>query len=290
MKKVLVIGNGFDLDLDLKTGYSDYLESKEFNSIPDDNILKTIIKGENSKSKWVDLEYIIKSHAESFSKKRMIDIKKERNDFSVLNLSLQSYLSNIEMRPLSNRNAAKLLRSISQCADYEIFSFNYTDLALIANNVGAEKIEYKQIHGDLNSGIVLGCEEITTIANKFSFVLKSFAKNYRSNTLSYSLNEAEEIIFYGHSFGASDFNYFNRFLAKQANHDIGLKSRKIITIFTKDHDSLLEIFNNFRAMGINVEYLRADNELNIFYTQQGIHTQEIEKYCNRIINNTINMT
>lgn len=287
MGKVLVIGNGFDLDLGLKTAYNHFLKSKEFNEIPNSNILKRKIIGEYKIHKWVDLEEYIKVYS-IYNSKNNSPIEREKQYLNELTLGLQQYLGQIDFMPNYDSNAAKVLRAVTKCGEFKIFSFNYTDLKKIAERVSAESLEYIPIHGQLKRGIVLGCEQTKRITNNYSFVFKSFGKNYRSNTLSYSLHRAEEIIFFGHSFGTSDFNYFNRFLAQQAHPEVTNKKRKIITIFTKNYDSLLDIFKNFNTMAINVEYLRADNDLRIFFTEDGIHTQEIEEYCNDLISNSIN--
>ena len=62
MNKVLFIGNGFDLDLGLKTSYSDFIKWEKFESLTDNNSLAKAIKKEHEIKKWIDLEAFLKNY------------------------------------------------------------------------------------------------------------------------------------------------------------------------------------------------------------------------------------
>jgi hypothetical protein len=53
---VLVVGNGFDLNLGLKTAYADFLQSPHFNSLLGSSGLANCLKNVKDKDRWVDIE------------------------------------------------------------------------------------------------------------------------------------------------------------------------------------------------------------------------------------------
>lgn len=74
MNKILIIGNGFDLNLGLKTSYKDFLESPEFGDLVERgsdlaSYLRRIqgynkrIQGYNTEMLWVDVEYELKDYS-----------------------------------------------------------------------------------------------------------------------------------------------------------------------------------------------------------------------------------
>ncbi|TDR31980.1 AbiH family protein [Hydromonas duriensis] len=72
MERILIIGNGFDLDLGLKTSYQDFLrsESKSFeNLIATQNVLARYLNYKNEIQNWVDVEHELKNYANDLYKK-----------------------------------------------------------------------------------------------------------------------------------------------------------------------------------------------------------------------------
>lgn len=73
MSKILIIGNGFDLNLGLKTSYSDFLASNEFLELSEDssnllvNYLNEQAKASHKDRFWVDIEHELKSYATALS-------------------------------------------------------------------------------------------------------------------------------------------------------------------------------------------------------------------------------
>lgn len=80
------------------------------------------------------------------------------------------------------------------------------------------------------------------------------------------MDEANEIVFWGHSINGMDFPYFNDFFLKQSQPSVGIK-RKRITIFTYDGESEENIRQNFREKGINLRDLFSRNDLTIIETK-----------------------
>lgn len=64
MKRILIIGNGFDLCLGLKTSYRDFLGSTAFKLlIGNDNMLAAYLEYKNQIQNWVDVEHELKNYA-----------------------------------------------------------------------------------------------------------------------------------------------------------------------------------------------------------------------------------
>ena len=59
MRNLLIIGNGFDIDLGLKTKYSDFIESNCFDENKN-NLFKSIYRSYKNMN-WIDLENELKN-------------------------------------------------------------------------------------------------------------------------------------------------------------------------------------------------------------------------------------
>jgi len=64
--RLLIIGNGFDLDLGLKTSYSDFIESDNFKSIAHKYQLLNFLSEKFHTEKWIDLENFLRLFAEQY--------------------------------------------------------------------------------------------------------------------------------------------------------------------------------------------------------------------------------
>ena len=63
---VAIIGNGFDLNLGLKTSYSDFVNSKDFKSLLNKgNYLVDYLDGKHNLQKWIDVENELKLYSAS---------------------------------------------------------------------------------------------------------------------------------------------------------------------------------------------------------------------------------
>ena len=279
---VLVLGNGFDLDLGLKSKYIDFAESDEWYELyntyrkrlwrnnSDESLL---LKIENEKfSNWFDLEEIIYSfvNAQTYSNKSVINLNK--TDFDDLREKLKNYLIRISKEYTTKTdslsfNLLQALVSNNNCSK-NISSFNYTDCltlcklkdyALRLHNKHHEDLEYTHIHGSLNEGIVLGCEVYNgNIINKdYSFLYK-YNMLKKPNRIVKNLLEAKEVIFFGHSINEMDFCYFRDYFKIMSTTD---GRDKNLTIICKDEKSEIDIKDNIRSQGVIVTDLY--NNLNI---------------------------
>ena len=93
----------------------------------------------------------------------------------------------------------------------------------------------KHVHGSLKeSDIILGFEDNVDVNDNLCFMIKSHSPHFRSCNIRDSLEKADEIIFFGHSLGMTDYHYFEDFFLKQSgamgSSDIKKKKIRIFTL------------------------------------------------------------
>lgn len=95
--KLLIIGNGFDIDLGLNTGYKDFVNSEYFKSCLHKNALFNYIYSsfEDNDKKWIDVENVLLE----YSKNQLVGIdNKAIKNFQELRCSLMEYLKNMDLQ------------------------------------------------------------------------------------------------------------------------------------------------------------------------------------------------
>ena len=277
-KKILIIGNGFDLDIGMKTRYRDFMESeiwkiaKEHDDVLSYGILN-YLEEKNRLETWFDVENELLNYALEISEGMYRSPHNEdRAGFELFKNKLKEYLQR-EQDTFKTRVGSTAVASMSHilCNGYftNIYSFNYTDLSKFLSRFNISlSIPITHMHGSLDKhdNIVLGIETDKTINNDYKFLFKTNSRNYTSNNLNESMDEANEIVFWGHSINGMDFPYFKDFFMKQSQLSEGT-IRKRITIFTYDGESEENIRHNFRVEGINPRDLFSRNDLAIIETK-----------------------
>ncbi|MBD5271821.1 MAG: hypothetical protein HDS42_00880 [Bacteroides sp.] len=284
---VFIIGNGFDIDLGLPSSYSEFAESEYWpfknivnitNSTPfnlNHRSLHNTLHNAALESNWFDIEYLLTKYATldgTYTSKHVIsskileDAKSDKSTFNMLCQSLSDYLKHIQTTQLNDSSvAAQVLRVIidSRYFNY-IFSFNYTDLKLLAKNIGIERdFWYTHMHGDLENGIILGIESQVEFMPPYRYLCKEYNMNYRTRFLNYALQEANEIVIFGHSLSPIDYHYFQQLFAQQSREDMQYSDRKKITIFTRNEETKRDICDQLRKM--NNKRLDLLYGMNIFH-------------------------
>lgn len=309
-KIVLIIGNGYDLDLGLKTSYKDFWESpycpKDYPS-PLIRHLNNRWEKDIDKVRWYDLEnellayvkegdktdiineeersylkdnsnsqlYIKRQYSDidelfsSLTKKGIILLARnggvdvpyrddlmqsvlwrDKHALQLIKESLCKYLISLEKTsPKPNSIPYHLLLSLIKSSgagnSIDIFTFNYTPFQSFGRSLRGINIYY--MHGSYDSyRIIIGTRDDLSISNEYDFIQKAMDDSFSPPGIVPSLNEADELIIFGHSLGENDRQYFAPFFRKQANVDNHIK--KDITIFTKDHQSVFEIKRALQRM------------------------------------------
>lgn len=280
-KRLLIIGNGFDIDLGLKTRYSDFSDSKIWEKIVgntfnfDSNLLGALRKAKE-KEAWFDIEKTMHDYVRLIEPNRLVDyiINKDKADFDKVSKALSKYLKEEQDNRLLKTDsfAAQVLRKIVEVGSFDYYTFNYTNLEKIAKScsIKIDTSKITHIHGSLeNDSIILGVltDPTDPINEQYSFMYKDNSRFYMPNNMYEDFEKAEDIIFFGHSINGMDFPYFRDFFIKQSGMDGEYKS-KHITIFTYDDASNQQIRNSIRNAQVDLTQLFRRNDIKFIQTKE----------------------
>lgn len=277
--RLLIIGNGFDLDLGRNTRYSDFAKSEFWPK----NLNSQLYKYLDSKAhieKWFDLEgelatYVTKLNDQCLAAYRSTIpgiAKQDEEDFKIIVEEIISYLSVIEehTKPKEPSLAAKVFSLVCRDRAFQkVYSFNYTDLSILADGLNCEPL-FEYVHGCLTGhSAILGINDsVDTIEGNYDFLRKSFNPHYASHPISYDLQDVDEVVFFGHSIGDNDYHYFRSFFKRQCKEDMERKDGRDITIFTYNEKSRMEIMHTLHKMNDGqTSLLFQNNNLRIFCTE-----------------------
>lgn len=288
-KRLLIIGNGFDINLGLRTRYSDFAKSKYWEKLMEntygfDQDLLGALKEAKETEEWFDIEKTMNDYVRAIRPEFLSTdiVDKDKKNFVDVSEALSKYLKEEQKtRNLkTNSYAAQVLSLIADVGGFEYYTFNYTSLGSIANACGVkvDSSRITHVHGSLeNDSIILGI--LTDPANQihelYSFMYKDNSRFYSSNNMYEDFEKADDIIFFGHSINGMDFPYFKDFFIKQSGMD-GEYKRKHITIFTYDDASNQQIRNSIRNAQVDLTQLFRRNDINIIQTTQLVDNDKNE--------------
>lgn len=333
-KIVLILGNGFDLDLGLKTSYKDFWESEfcpkdypaplieHLNERWDDDLEAV---------RWYDLENELMNyyqkviHADSkidvispeevqfvrevnpaylsfgiddkyinaantlFQKGYLVENPKigpaylipyrtdilqsrdwrDRKALQLIKDGLCKYLSSVQLpcnasSTIAFQVLAFLDEEVRRSNIVNIYSFNYTRVQLNGKKPDFARVHY--MHGKCDAGkVIIGTRDDEVFNENYDFLQKSFDPSFNPPALVADLQDADEVVVFGHSLGENDRQYFKAFFLQQT--DFANTHRKDITIFTRDSASELQIKRSLeRLTGWNLSTLFGLNNLHIIKT------------------------
>lgn len=274
--RVLIIGNGFDLDLGWNTRFSDFIKSKHWPQNMHQGSLLSYLQRRYLIHNWFDIEAEIGVFASDPSRRGQTSqtIKLNEDYFNKLVEGFKRYLIEETQKDINtNSIAAKVFHNILQNMNFSsIYSFNYTDLHDIASRLNIHtKFSYEHVHGSIKEdNIIIGAPEDKELNKGYEFLYKTFNSNYQSNNLIYDLREAREVVFFGHSLGPTDYHYFRSFFKRQCIEDMQRTDAKKITIFTYDNISRMSIMSQLRAMNDQKTNLLVNlNDFKVIMTKTG---------------------
>lgn len=282
MKKTIILGNGFDLDLNFPTSYKDFIASTEFASnlwrgMPlaygvgnhPSNLFRYIQSKAAEDSRWTDIEKLLSE----YSRKGEVSISTRRGLTSSPNVSNQeiygyyeqlknsfrSYLQTIKFHEIANRSsmAYSLLSAISgyNGIDLSVLSFNYTLPEKIFPELNL-KGKIVNIHGSIASDIILGINDSGLYDSSYSYMVKTKEPACQLSLVQEKITEADELVIFGHSLGETDRDYF----IDRLPH-----FQKRVIIITKNVISKEDISKEL--MSINAYRVRGNAEW--YFTEQG---------------------
>lgn len=270
-KRILVIGNGFDLDLGLNTTYKAFADSDYFKKlypyVIGDNLIANLIK--QSSTNWFDIEESIadyvrrKEAAKDFElvemdEKFFTEFKYIFADFIEHEFTESPYKDNIRKNSLASR-------IIQEQKDNKIFdkvySFNCFDYSLndfvSYGNIGDIYVDF--VHNKEGYFILGICEDDCTTKD-YSFLIKK-NQNYEKTNIVEDLECATDIVIFGHSLNRIDKGYFEKLFN---SHFYG----KNITIITRDTESVHKIENNILMMESSLASINNNSNLSFIETKK----------------------
>lgn len=258
--KIIIIGNGFDLNLGLKTSYKDFIESENFDLLVEkENTLALYLDEKREINNWVDIE----RELTNYSIQIQDDKKTVKDDFKELKNSLIDYLKEAQEKEINqNSKAFEMIKSEISDTDI-IFNFNYTNSVFkIGEILGIPNIASKHsyVHGSIeNKDIIFGVEDSARINNEHIFFKKSYNPNFtNSNIISILQNEKFDLIIFGHSLGITDSSYFENYFSFRVH----IKSDSKLKIFhygDEGYDEIMTILDNYTAS--NLTNFKHNNKL-----------------------------
>ncbi len=335
-KIVLILGNGFDIDLNLKTRYEDFWKSKYCPRDYPAPLIKYLNErwGEDLRRvRWYDLEdelisyyrktrgvgdsfdvitpsearfiketsaYDIRlghippkhlSDAQSLFAKHLLiqktergksvyeiplkevllksTVHRDREAFRLIKEGLCKYLCSIDYSRVNNKSIASavyytIASRIKENDQVSIYTFNYTNFPLNGDTQYSAITHH--VHGCCADGeIIVGTRDDKEYDEDYDFLQKSFDPHFFPPAIVPDLLDATDVVFFGHSIGENDRQYFGSFFKQQTSND--RPPRMNITIFTFNEDSELEIKRALQKMtDSNLSVLCSQNDLMIIKT------------------------
>lgn len=102
-------------------------------------------------------------------------IRKDFYAFNTLCDRLTNYLKSAQTKKIDEKSpAARVFDAIIKNGSFEdIYTFNYTNLQIIADSLNLGKIYFKYVHGSLeNNDIIVGIDDHEEILRSYDFYLR----------------------------------------------------------------------------------------------------------------------
>lgn len=290
-KKILILGNGFDLAFGFWTSYANFVNVRggkdysfwPFTEHPSGKYMSESLhchfynfvqthKDVLGLIRWIDIEGELWNYVnlKKFSPINHELLQEDENSYNTLVSRLQTYLSLVyphkRNQDIDISIPIEILKAIRENGGFNlIYTFNYTDptyiLSKFAYYSDYEMPKVKYMHGSLkDNNIVLGFNEDLSLPQEYDFMFK--CDKIEPHNLANDLLDADEIIVYGLSFGQIDGIYFKHFL-EQLSSVISAKRKPRFSIITYDKNSAKSIQRNLRAMGLSREKINNSLEFRI---------------------------
>lgn len=265
---VFVIGNGFDLNLGLKTSYQHFIQSEHFQKhIGNGKQLFEHLNTKHELQKWVDIEHELGIFSSSHTY-YMDNVLREYNE---LCNSLLEYVASLDFSKIDKNSKAYNLFNERITDDSIVINFNYThSIKSIVREMGMLDDEANEfirnyvyhIHGSVSQkNIIFGVDDSSTIHPKHSFLRKSTSHHYGEKNIASILKNAKELTFFGHSLGSTDHMYFKDLFSDFLLHGNGKELNfyyynesawnelhEQLHVLTNHHVSRMKVRNSFKGI------------------------------------------
>lgn len=268
MNTLFILGNGFDLGLGLKTSYSDYIKSQEFDLLTKSNSscrgIANWLLEQNNHNQWFDLETSIGDYYNRGD--IFIDVNESIEVYSGILNSVNDFIlrivNNSVVKYIDERTKNLIEHFGNQLMAHNqflIYTYNYTGEIVLKklildhikkkNRLLASNIESKMpiisLHGNVSEkfnpkdpNIVLGTKASYIQNDKAGFVKKTNQKSAVDLFNDTEFDKYNRFVIYGHSLGIMDSPDFESLFQYMVyNKD------KVINIFTEEINSERERMN-----------------------------------------------
>lgn len=283
---VIVLGNGFDLDLGWDTSYKSFYNRHngwKMHITDEDDLFQYVIH--KAPGNWFDFERTLHEYAlhraknpfpKDYTYKIGIDIqcyhtfKDQLARFIIEGSKSQVKKESHAYRLLEAYVKAKRDRNASHFFPIRLFSYNYTPLMHILLDIDSSvKVGYTPVHGMVEkNNIIFGFHDDSNVPREYRSLQKSMDENYKSSDIVTESLRAKTIIFFGLSLGYIDGVYFKNLFEQISNLANPQMINKRVVFITKDIQSGNDIKNNLLDAKINLQLLYNSNHVDFIYTDE----------------------
>lgn len=306
---LLILGNGFDLDIGYKTKYSDFVNSshwpfkeKDLSAIDVPNLRNFIYdfteknKDELGTVRWIDIEQLLKDYAVTKNEPASYNRDILAADKVCFNRIVEGFAGYLKDQLYSGRPSHffkasyELVNAISKSSKKWIgYTFNYTDSSAIIdfmvqdNSSKIVSIPFTHLHGQIDmhgyqDTIILGIDDTVPIPKEYKFLRKTWNPNFESHKLDDDLLQAENIICFGWSFGEIDREYLRDFFYELNNIPEARAIRRGIHFITFDEQSRTDIMENLEAIGAKMSRLKKYTDIDFYLTSNMGTSREFDRF------------
>lgn len=258
-RKIIIIGNGFDLSLGFRTSYDDYIRNSNFRRNLDLPLF-LFIQNKRNVDNWIDLEICLKLYAQQYVEKE--ERLSNKQQYKMLCNSLKYYIKNIDYEKFDKESRA--YEFIKNKAEEKIIviNFNYTDTVreALGDDLYFKNVEEIHVHGTFDKNIILGVEDNADIPEDFIYLKKSTHDEYDNLRIYDLLKESNDISFWGYSLGISDHSYFKDYFIKSAQD---IRDDNNITFYHYEEEGKDNIYKELDKLTYyNIGGLKRNNNIN----------------------------
>lgn len=259
--KVLILGNGFELDYGFETGYGDFIKSKPWKELYQEipptnrNNLATFLYNEAYRNHWFCLESSIAKYVDIKGRTKDYDsVDEDKNFFKALVKSLEYFLQDNYYSEIYDSLAHCFIAELINTNVFDkIFSFNYLPVYLHSIMGIKGDVDIENVHNTWGENILVGINE--PVVPEYKFLCKAYSP-YHQTTIKSVLCEATDVVIFGHSLNVIDSVYFIDFFKSLCKKDDSNRHRSL-TIITKNDDSISDIKASIGEVGIVVTDLQS---------------------------------
>lgn len=301
--RVLIIGNGFDMDLGLRTSYIDFYENSEFSKNKDvvPGSLEAYLKGSDCNIiRWADLEESMARYVKRQTGKIYESIVDTDNYFlNELKSSFYGFIidrwieivNDLKSKPVKFGLAKKLIEYQNHNNYFEfIYSFNcsnYVDLELYSDGQIENLPGVDNIHG-MNNRFIFGITKEDCTREEYSFLVKENQNGYPYDVvrrMKENLVNADEVVIFGHSMNRIDIGYFKDFLHQLFSPNI---LPRHLTFVTRGDKDVAQIKKNVeKYAGVEKNKLENNSFVSFILTEKydkNVNQSAAERLFARIVN------